>query len=318
MRNHLATTLRRESPLREREDLVFVEARRLRSGQSFGLYTANVASLDPKAVADLHAHARASWPGVVVGEPRFSAALEATVAAGVALETVFADDLYLALGCLEGSEIAYAAFEKSVMRAVRPAVAHQCDDAATVDDVMQTTREKLLFGTPDTEDAIPKLAQYMGRGALVGWVRVVAVREALMGGRKSRRQRALDETELLEHGTTNTAGSLEISMLKRLHGASFRSAVHEALGRLTAEQRTLLRFHAKDKLSIDQLAPMLGIHRATAARRLEKARADALEHTREILHERHGLSESEAKSLCLALASEVDVSIGRALADEAP
>lgn len=69
-------------------------------------------------------------------------------------------------------------------------------------------------------------------------------------------------------------------------------------------------------MRIDQLAPMLGIHRATVARRLEKARHDVLMQTREILREQHGLSESEAKSLCVALVAEVDVSIERALSDE--
>jgi RNA polymerase sigma-70 factor (ECF subfamily) len=73
--------------------------------------------------------------------------------------------------------------------------------------------------------------------------------------------------------------------------------------------------HARDGLSIDRIAPMLGIHRATAARRLERARADALDAARAILQE-GGLSASEARSLCIALAPEVDVSIARALADD--
>ena len=144
---------------------------------------------------------------------------------------------------------------------------------------------------------------------------MVAVREALQATRKSKRERVRDDVSLLE-GASSTTG-LELSMLKGLHAAAFRTAVQEALRRLTPEQRAMLRFYTKDGLTIDQLAPMLGIHRATAARRLERARIDALDHTRAILREQHGLSESEARSLCIALGSEVDVSIGRALGEEA-
>jgi RNA polymerase sigma-70 factor (ECF subfamily) len=128
---------------------------------------------------------------------------------------------------------------------------------------------------------------------------------------KSRRERMADDLAMLAGGPSTQ--SVELAMLRDLHGGAFRAAVQSALRRLTVEQRTILRFHTKDGLSIDQIAPMLGIHRATAARRLERAREDALDHTRQILREQHGLSESEAASLCLALGDQVDVSIGRAL-----
>lgn len=178
---------------------------------------------------------------------------------------------------------------------------------------MQWTLEKLLVGVGDGTP--PKLAQYTGRGPLLGWLRVIAVREALQDRRKSRRERVRDDAAMLDGGPTSVA--VEIALLRERFGASFRESVHAAIRRLTPEQRTLLRFHTRDGLTIDQLAPMLGVHRATAARRLEKARADALAHTRAILREKHGLSESEARSLCIALASQVDISIGKALSEDA-
>ena len=53
----------------------------------------------------------------------------------------------------------------------------------TTEDVLQATLEKLVVGAPP---APPKLAQYLGRGPLVGWVGVVAVREALGSRRRDR------------------------------------------------------------------------------------------------------------------------------------
>ena len=79
----------------------------------------------------------------------------------------------------------------------------------------------------------------------------------------------------------------------------------------------MLRFHALDVLTIDHISAILGIHRATAARRLERARSDVLEHTKAVLREKHGLSDSEARSLCMALGGQLDMSLGKALNDEA-
>ncbi|HSO31954.1 MAG TPA: sigma factor-like helix-turn-helix DNA-binding protein [Labilithrix sp.] len=255
--------------------------------------------------------ARSAWPGVAVAPEDFVARLGEVVAGdGASLEAIHSGDLWLALGCLARDAHAETAFERDVMTAVRPAVDRVSGKGVSADDVLQATREKLLVGGgPDGSP--PKLAQYTGRGPLVGWVRVVAVREALYAQRSKRHVLSADDAELLapERGK----GGIELEVLRARHGEAFREAVQDALRRLTSEQRTLLRFHTHDGLTIDQLAPMLGVHRATAARRLEKARSDAMEHTRAILRERSGLSESEARSLCIALASEVDVSIGRAL-----
>lgn len=270
-----------------------------------------MSAVDDKAVSALHAAAVAMWPDVKLTLERFRAAVKAAVDAGTTLESLHANELYLAAACLDGDSAAVAAFERHVMSAVRPAVERTCRDGVNADDIVQGTLAKLLTGPPS-----PKLAQYTGKGSLVGWVRVVAVREALQAKRRSKHEIPTDEAVVV--GPAQTAQSVEMRMLKDLHGPAFGKAVQDAMKRLTVEQRALLRFHVRDGLGIDQIAPMLGIHRATAARRLEKARSDVLEHVQAILRERHGMSESEVKSLCMALGTEVDLSLSRALADEAP
>lgn len=257
--------------------------------------------------------ARAAWPGVEVLPEDFVARIGEVATDGEAgLDAIHTDDVWLALACLARDPHALAAFERDIVKAVRLSVVRASGNGVSADDMLQMTREKLLVGGgPDGSP--PKLAQYTGRGPLVGWVRVVAVREALYAQRSKRHEHTADDAELLapEPGK----GGIELEVLRARHGDAFRQAVHDALRGLTSEQRTLLRFHTRDGLTIDQLAPMLGVHRATAARRLTKARSDALDRTRAILRERSGLSESEARSICTALANEVDVSIGRALTE---
>lgn len=265
-----------------------------------------MSALDAKALDAKHREATAIWPDVSVSKARFGEILEVALeAGGTTLDTIHATDLYLAAGCLAGDKAALQAFERRVMGAVKGAV-ERASPKGNADDMVQITLEKLLVGPP------PKLAQYTGKGPLVGWVRVVAVREALQVVRATKRD-VTSDAEVI--GTS--AASVDMKMLKDMHGPSFVKAVNDAIARLTADQRTILRFHARDGLTIDQIAPMLGIHRATAARRLERARADVLEHTKAVLREKHGLSDSEARSLCMALGGQLDMSLGRALNDEA-
>jgi RNA polymerase sigma-70 factor (ECF subfamily) len=275
------------------------------------LYTSEIVTgADDEWVDARLAEAARAWPGVEVARERFLRALTAALdGRGMARDSIHTSDLYLALGCLAQDAEALTALERVVLVAVRPAIARACGREADVDDAVQATREKLLVGEH------PKLAQYLGRGALVGWVRVVGVREALEAKRKTRREVA-DGDEALVDREGAGAQSLELRVLRDLHGPAFREAVQQALRTLDAEERTLLRMHVRDGLSIDRIAPMLGIHRATAARRLERARQRTLENVRAFLREKHGMSDSAAQSLCLALATEVDVSIGRALAPE--
>lgn len=264
-----------------------------------------MSALDATALDAKHREAIAIWPDVHVPIERFREILTVALdAGGATLETVHAADLYLAAGCLGGDASALRAFERKVIDVVRVAV-ERAATSGTADDTVQLTLEKLLIGPP------PKLAQYTGKGPLVGWVKVVAVREALQARRKTKPAFTSDAEAI-----GNTAASVDMKVLRDLHGPSFAKAVVEAIARLTADQRTILRFHTRDGLTIDQIAPMLGIHRATAARRLEKARGDVLEHTQAVLREKHGLSDSEVRSLCLALGNQVDVSLGRALSDE--
>jgi len=270
-----------------------------------------VGALDDSAVDEEHREAAARWPGVHVSRARFGEVLaRAAETTELPLARLHTADLYLVAACLDGDEAAIAALERDVIGRLRGAIRRACRDDGAVDDVVQTTLASMLAGPPS-----PKLAQYMGLGALSAWVRVVAVREALQARHRTRRE-LLTDADLLAGPATSTA-SVELRVLRDLHGPSFGVAIKEAMRRLTAEQRALLRFSVRDRLSIDRIAPMLGIHRATAARRLEQARADVLEHTQAILCEHHGLSESEARSLCTALGRDVDVSLGRALTDEA-
>jgi len=90
------------------------------------------------------------------------------------------------------------------------------------------------------------------------------------------------------------------------------------LGRLTAEQRNLLRLHFLDGLNIEKIGAVMQVHRATVARWIAAAREEILENVRRDLNQRLRLEPSEFESLVNLVRSQLQVSILRYLKDNPP
>jgi RNA polymerase sigma-70 factor (ECF subfamily) len=75
----------------------------------------------------------------------------------------------------------------------------------------------------------------------------------------------------------------------------------------------LLRQSVVHGLNIDQIAAVFGVHRATAARRVERAREALLAATRKSLMSRLSIDRTEFESVMALIKSRLDVSIHRVL-----
>ncbi len=78
----------------------------------------------------------------------------------------------------------------------------------------------------------------------------------------------------------------------------------------------MLRLHLIHGLTIDEIAPMHEVHRATAARWMARARAEVLERSRARLGELLEADDREVESIMHLIASRLDVSIIRHLDSE--
>ena len=78
--------------------------------------------------------------------------------------------------------------------------------------------------------------------------------------------------------------------------------------------RLLLRIHFIDGLTIDEIGAMHDIHRATAARRIQKARERLAKLTKEKLRVRLGIDRWEADSVIRLVRSRLDFSVRNYLA----
>jgi RNA polymerase sigma-70 factor (ECF subfamily) len=268
-------------------------------------------AISPEEIQRLFADGTARRPRVRATLQRFADAMEARVAAGAALSEVFAADLLLATGCLEGDEGSLETFEIECMQDASKALARLRLDASATDEILQRVRTKLLVG----DGGAPRLATYAARGSLAGWVRAAVVHEALSTKRAEVRRGPHTGASALErlHG-------LDDPDLARLHAAyavPFKEAFTAVLGSLAPRDRNVLRLVYVDGLTAEQVGAAYGVHRVSVARWIGQIRAALFERTRARLCERLQLSPAEMESMTRLCLSQIDVSLDRLLLESA-
>lgn len=223
------------------------------------------------------------------------------------LEGVRWSDLYLAEAALHGDAAAIEQFDRDVVEPLTPALLGAGIGTANVDDLKQRVRLKLLVAKPERE---AKLAAYGGRGSLRSWVRVVAVRDALAS--RERRPVDIDEDGTIER-ELGIDRDPELGFLKQEYRGSFRRCFAAALEALPPRERTLLRLQHVERLSLDQTAKVLNVHRATVARWNTRVRETLLQRTRASLTEELGVEGGELDSIMRMIQSNLEVSLSRLL-----
>lgn len=267
-------------------------------------------------IASYIARAVAAWPTFTVERRQFSRALIERLGDAAtdeeidkALAALHVEDLYLSCGCAAGDAAALAGFEQHCAAAITRAIATSGVPLADREDLEQIVRQRLLVRSSD--GGPPRISTYSARGPLPAWVRVVATREAARVRARPQRERAEEDDQLASAFATEDAP--ELGYFKRMYGVEIKRAVHAAIEALSDRDRLLLCQHVLDGLSIDQLAALHAVHRATTARWLQGARLAVLEGTKRVLSERLPLSTSELASACRMIGRDLDVSLTRAL-----
>jgi RNA polymerase sigma-70 factor (ECF subfamily) len=249
---------------------------------------------------------RAAWPAVNLDRERF-----ATHVQQLGLDpSRFPADLYLAIACLANDPEALVAFERDIVSAARSAVRSIDPSDAFVDEVCQRLRAALFVGGDDNR---PRIADYAGRGPLHAWVGVAAVRTALTMRRTQRRAREVSDDDWSDALATISTGNPELELLKRQYAAAFSDALRTAVGGLEPRLRAALRMSFVDGLSIDEIGAVYTVHRATAARWIQRACDAVLDATRRQLADRLALTPTELDRLTAMVQSQLDVSLSQLL-----
>jgi RNA polymerase sigma-70 factor (ECF subfamily) len=255
------------------------------------------------------AAARGAWPGLALGEREFRAELERRgVLDGEQPTTLRLKELYLACACATGDAAALAAFEACYAPQIISALSSMRLSSVEQDEAQQLVRHRLFIAAPG---ARPKIAEYSGRGALGGWLRVLTKRVVLNQRRDGGREQPVDGD--LFAALPSAADDPELVLLKKRYRAAFREAVTEALAALSPRERLLLRHHHVDRLGVGEIAAAHGVHRVTAGRWLDDARQRFVAAARQALGARIPSTGGNLRSALHLVESRLDLSLGRLL-----
>jgi RNA polymerase sigma-70 factor (ECF subfamily) len=256
----------------------------------------------------LMATARAEWPEITLRDELFMRHLAARLADADPLDLakLHVADLYLACACGYGDPAALKAFEERCFPELSHAVAREPKLCASLDDIQQHVRERLFVNRGGRS---PRINEFNGRASLRTWFRVIAVRTLINFGTRGAREEPLsDELTALPL----IASDPELRYMKELYRTAFVDAFDRTVQALNPAVRNLLRYSMVDHLSIDQIALLFSVHRATAARWLADAREALLTGIRERLIERLKVDSHELDSILRLIRSRVEISIDRA------
>jgi RNA polymerase sigma-70 factor, ECF subfamily len=267
-------------------------------------------AVDAAEIARMIEHGRAAHPDIPppAGVDAFVAA-RADAARRSADPARRAADLFLAAACAAGEPAALARIDAQLPAVVRPAMARLGLPASDDDEIVQRVRVALMVAD---QGGARGVAGYSCRGDLRAYLRAVAVRLALRRIEREAGPSAADEDEVLAM-LPAADDSPELRLLKQRCRGEIRAAFGEALAALSPRERTVLRQHHVDGLTIDQLGRLHGVHRATCARWIEAARASLLRRVRRHLRQQLGFEERELDSLIGLVRSQLDLSLSRLL-----
>lgn len=177
-----------------------------------------------------------------------------------AFSTLRGDELYLVCAYGLGDAAAYKLIETQYMSKVQKALLRLSTPPQIISDIQQELRHRLI----EMHDPAVLRRGYTGRSSLAGWLCLSAIRAARLGSRRGQRERPLDQEALAAMPELGRTAESEI--LKQHYKEHFQAAFTHAISALTARERNVLRYHFLMNLSIDQIARIYGVHRATAAR----------------------------------------------------
>ena len=233
------------------------------------------------------------------------------------VDGLHADDLCLVIACERGDQAAWSDLVEGYGTTVRSAARSHSSNEAMADDLAQSIWAE-LHGLKARQDGRPsgKLAYYSGAGSLGGWLRAVVGQLAIDQHRRESRLVQTEEDADLDRlaqdadGEPHTfnafhaAPSPEETLASDLAAADVEKALAQALAGLDDEDRLLMKLYYFDGLRLREAGAVLGVHEATASRRLTRIHGAVREQVETILMKEHGWTKMEAtRSLAEVAAS---------------
>ncbi len=204
-----------------------------------------------------------------------------------------------------GDAAALHAFDQTYLSQVPSFIARLDPSPAFADEVKQVLRTHLLLARDDEQR--PRIADYSGRGALGGWLRVAAVRA--VHRLKDRKLDRAPSQDALVTRLVAAEPNPEVALMRARHGADLARAVKLAIAELSPRDRNLVKLHIVEGMTMDQLCGLYDVHRATVARWIVSIKEQLFVAATRNLKSALGINSDEVESLCAAVRSQLDVSL---------
>ncbi|MDT7780428.1 MAG: polymerase sigma-70 factor, subfamily [Acidobacteriota bacterium] len=245
------------------------------------------------------------------------------------IDALHAEELLLVVACERGDERAWeemvGQYRATVLSAARSASAGEAEAEELAGSVWAE-----LYGLRARADGRPagKLAYYSGCGSLGGWLRAVVGQLAVDRHRRTSRLVQTEEPSEFDRAAAESHDSdgwrpqasldPERALAERDASSAIEEALACALGGLEAEDRLLVRLYYFDGLKLKEAGAVLGVHEATASRRLTRVHAEVRRRVESTLAgERHWTREEVARTLAEVARSHTDADLRTMLAPEA-
>ncbi|MDT5121313.1 MAG: polymerase sigma-70 factor, subfamily [Acidobacteriota bacterium] len=222
------------------------------------------------------------------------------------MDALHADDLCLIVACERGDQQAWSDLVAQFGATVRSAARSASSNEDAAEDLAQSIWAE-LHGLRVREDGRPsgKLAYYSGRGSLGGWLRAVVGQLAIDQHRKSSRlvqtevdadfDRLARESHQGEESFSITSAppDPESALADKSAAGDVEAALAQALTELAPEDRLLVKLYYFDGLRLREAGAVLGVHEATASRRLTRIQGEVRVRVEAILMKEHGWTQAE-------------------------
>ncbi|HKY45982.1 MAG TPA: sigma-70 family RNA polymerase sigma factor, partial [Pyrinomonadaceae bacterium] len=244
------------------------------------------------------------------------------------IDDLQADDLCLIVACERADESAWTDLVERFTPTVRSAARSASSNEDAAEDLAQSIWAE-LYGLRTRKDGMPasKLAYYSGRGSLAGWLRAVVAQLAVdMFRKQSRLVQTEEDTDLdrLARDTKITEGKAvlagipnpEESMSNRFAQTDMQQALSKSVEEPPAEDRLLVKLYYFDNLRLREAGAVLGVHEATASRRLTRIQSDLRKRVTKILIDERGWTQSETDRSFAELAQHLETDLEAVLSKE--
>ncbi|HST50599.1 MAG TPA: sigma-70 family RNA polymerase sigma factor [Pyrinomonadaceae bacterium] len=245
------------------------------------------------------------------------------------IDALHADELLLVVACECGDGAAWdeliEQYRATVLSAARSSSAGESEAEELAGSVWAE-----LHGLRARADGRPagKLAYYSGCGSLGGWLRAVVGQLAIDRHRRTSRlvqteeasefDRAAAESNDADGWRSAATPDPESALAEHESAHAVEEALARALGALDAEDRLLVKLYYFDGLRLKEAGAVLGVHEATASRRLARLHTEIRKRVEAALVADHKWTREEvARTLADAARAQTDADLRSMLAAEA-